>query len=124
MVVQLYRGFMKVYRNQTTVLEGSTALMEYKVEGARGWCIGDIAITLHFMYEAKSVSPSSTPVREICSVYLANVYGGNRPLETHTNAKVGESCMYKLMFIDSRLEVLVTSLQDQNTLNAFLGSEY
>ncbi len=29
MVVQLYRGLMKVYTNQTNVLEGSSAVVEH-----------------------------------------------------------------------------------------------
>jgi hypothetical protein len=54
MVVQLHKGFMKVYRNQTTMLEGSTDLMEYKVEGATGWFVGEVNITLHFIKQKLS----------------------------------------------------------------------
>jgi hypothetical protein len=41
----------------------------------------------------------------------------------YAKMEVGKS-FTELMFIDSRLQVLITSLQDQNTLNTYPGFDY
>jgi hypothetical protein len=57
------------------------------------------------------------PSGEIGSVCQANVYSGNRPLRHLCQDKSRRVLYLILMFIDYRLQLMVASIQDQNTWN-------
>ncbi len=72
------------------------------------------------------VSPSLAPVREISGVYPAHVYiCGNGPLDDTLVKDGSRHVFYGMMFMTYvfKLQMMVTSSQDQNTLNTFPGSE-
>ncbi len=84
----------------------------------------NISLDLHTnLFEQNKCLASSTQWEKLVPYIPSNVYGGNRLSPRPMPRQMYTSLVLDLMFIDSRLQVMVTSLQDLNTWNTFPGSE-
>ncbi len=83
-----------------------------------------ISFDLHTnLFEQNKCLASSTQLEKLVPYIPSNIYGGNRLSRRPMPREMYTSLVLDLMFIDSRLQVMFTSLQDLNTWNTFPGSE-